>query len=317
MTPAASRWVSGFCGAGNPPDSHERCRVTAHTPSGELACACPCHAPQEDDSPPAARLGVFDDLAEEAYHRDPTSVSASGMKTLLRSPAHFLHERTHPKESDSMDLGSVAHAMVLGAGCEYVAVEGNRNRNDVKDAIAEARAAGKVVLKPEQLAAAERMADAVLTHRLASRLLTSPGRSEVSLFWEDPDYNVIRRCRWDRLGDDGLGVDLKTTANAEPAALERHVIDYRYEMAACWYSAVTLGLGIDLAAFALVWVESSEPHAVVVTELSEEMWVRGFKLVEKALTTYRRCLDTGEWPGYWPEDGSKTLAVPGWVKDVA
>lgn len=312
MTPAASRWVSGFCGAGNPPDSHERCRVTAHTPGGELACACPCHAPQEDDSPPAARLGVFDDLDEETYHQDPTSVSASGMKTLLRSPAHFLHERTHPKESDAMDLGSVAHALVLGTGCEFVAVEGNRNRNDVKDAIAEAKAAGKVVLKPEQLAAAERMADAVLTHRHAARLLASPGRSEVSMFWADPAFDVIRRCRWDRLSDDGIGTDLKTCHTAHPDALPKHITEYGYDLSAAWYLDVAAGLDVDVAAYALVFVESTEPHPVVVVELSGSFLDRGAALAHKALTTYRRCLDTGTWPAY-ADDDFLTLHPPRWA----
>ncbi len=310
--------LTGFCNPSMPPESHARCSGTWRRGPGHDAepCACSCHATAGDRvGGPSHRLGVYDDLDEATYHQDPTSVSASGMKTLLRSPAHFLHERTHPKESDSMDLGSVAHSMVLGSGCEFVAVEGNRNRNDVKDAIAEAKAAGKVVLKPEQLAAAERMADAVLTHRHAARLLASPGRSEVSMFWPDPAFDVIRRCRWDRLSDDGIGTDLKTCRNAHPDALPKHITEYGYELSAAWYLDVAAGLDVDVAAYALVFVESTEPHPVVVVELSGSFLDRGAALAHKALTTYRRCLDTGRWPAY-ADDDFLTVHPPAWVADA-
>lgn len=307
--------ITGFCNGSNPPDSHARCSGEFRRGPGfdPAACDCECHQPSEDRvGAPGPRLGVYDALDEAEYHQDPTSVSASGMKTLLRSPAHFLHERTHPKTSTAMDLGSVAHSMVLGTGCEYVAIEGNRNRNDVKAAITEAETEGKVVLKPEQLAAAERMADAVLTHRHATRLLASPGRSEVSMFWQDPAYDVIRRCRWDRLTEAAIGVDLKTCHNAHPDALPKHIAEYGYDLSATWYLDVAAGLDIDLTAYALVFVESTEPHPVVVVELSGSFLDRGAALAHKALTTYRHCLDTGRWPAY-ADDDFLTLHPPRWA----
>lgn len=312
---AAKPWRSGHCNEGNPPEIHGQCTGATINRGEQLDCSCFCHmapAPVDDDAP---RLGVYDVLPEPDYHADPTSVSASGMKDMLRSPAHFLHSRTHPKTSAAMDLGIVAHAMVLGVGAQYVAVEGNRNRNDVKAAIAEAEAEGKVVLKPEQLAAAERMADAVLTHRKASLLLGSPGRSEVSMFWRDPAFDVIRRCRWDRLADSGVGVDLKTTNNADPALLPKHVVDWRYDLSAAWYLAVAAGCEVEIAAYALVFVESTEPHPVVVAELDDSFLARGRALATKALSTYRWCLDTGEWPAY-ADDTFITLRPPAWAPDA-
>jgi hypothetical protein len=237
------------------------------------------------------------------------------MKDLLRSPAHFLHARTHPKTSAAMDLGTVAHAMVLGAGAEYVAIEGNRNRNDVKAAIAEAEAEGKVVLKPEQLAAAERMADAVFTHRIAGPLFTARGRSEVSMFFHDPTFDVVRRCRWDRLTNTGIGIDLKTSHSADPKVLPKHIVDYGYDLSAANYLAVAAGLGIEIAAYALVFVEATEPHPVVVVELEQEFLDRGAALAAKALSTYRWCLDTGHWPAY-ADETHLTLAPPRWATDA-
>lgn len=318
----AKPWRSGFCGVTNPPESHARCKGFAINRGEALNCSCDCHVVVVDEQPvatpePGPRLGVYDGLEEVAYHADPTSVSASGMKTLLRSPAHFLHERTHPRTSKAMTLGTVAHTLVLGTGAEFVtvppdllAVNGAASTKEAKAFIAEATAAGHVVLKADELAAAQRMADAVFRHPTASALLTSPGRSEVSMFWLDPAYDVIRRCRWDRLGDDGVGVDLKTTNSAEPLALARHIIDFRYDMSFAWYLAVAAGLDVEIAAYALVFVESTEPHPVVVADPIEFL-DRGSALATKALTIYRRCLDTGQWPAYC-DDGFLTITPPRW-----
>lgn len=263
----------------------------------------------------AQRLGVIAGLPEDVYHADPDSISASGMKTLLRSPAHFLYERTHPKTSDALDLGTVAHAMVLGVGSPYVAVGGNRNRNDVKAAIAEAEAEGKVVLKPEQLETAERMADAVLTHETAGKLLAGDGDAELSMFWHDPEFDVTRRCRWDWLSAGGVGVDLKTTRDANPKWLGKTTAEYSYDLSAAWYLDVAAGLDVEVAAYALVFVESAPPHPVVVAELDADFIDIGARKTRRALEVYRRCLDTGEWPGYLPDDQYTTIYPPAWAQE--
>lgn len=330
-------WKSGHCGDRNPPESHERCKgAAAGKGTTVLECSCFCHmapdpssvADAGEQSPEAEqpvamrqdalaeegpRLGVYDALDELAYHSDPTSISASGMKNLLRSPAHFLYGLDHPKQSDQMDLGTIAHTLVLGNGQEYVAIAGNRNSNAVKALIEEAEAAGKLVLKPAQLQAAERMAEAVLNHRTAGPLFTDPGRSEVSMFWRDPAFDVIRRCRWDRLRDDGVGIDLKSNRTANPEALDKAILEWRYDMSASWYLAVAAGLDIEIAAFAFVFVESTPPHPVVVVEPDDEFLARGAALAEKALTIYHNCLDAGTWPGY-QDEGFLTIAPPRWAE---
>lgn len=313
----AKPFRSGFCNPSFPLDdpSHGRCAggYTSGQPGSPLLpCSCECHTLECADTVDGPRLGVYDDLDEDLYHSDPTSVSASGMKTILQSPAHFQHYRQHPKTSDAMALGTVAHTMILGKGAKYVAVEGNRNRNDVKAAIAEAEAEGKVVLKPEQLAAAERMANAVLSHPIAARLLTSPGRSEVSMFAKDPVHGIIRRCRWDRLGDDGIGVDLKTGRSSNPDALPKQIHDFGYDLSGAWYQHVADLLGVEIVASALVFVDSTEPHPVVVVELSRDFLDRGAALSEKALRRYTECIQSGLWPGY-ADDSFLTISPPRWA----
>lgn len=319
---------TGFCNPSNPPDSHARCNGSTQNQGETLTCSCTCHiASAEAGNEPelvdtivsGPRLGVYEDLNELAYHADPTSVSASGMKTLLkRSPKQFRYEQTHPKKTKAMDVGTAAHKMVLGVGADIITVpadllakNGAASTTAAKEFIAAAEAAGLVVLSAREYAAAERMADAVLTDPQAGPLFTSPGRSELSMFWRDPEFELIRRCRWDRLGDDGIGVDLKKTRDAHPDAIRKTITTewgYGYDLSAAWYLQVAAGIGVDIAAYALVFVDDVEPHDVVVVELSDEFWDRGAALTRKALSLYRRCLDTGTWPGY--TTGPITLAPP-------
>lgn len=264
------------------------------------------------------RLGVITGLKEDLYHADPDSISASSAKDLLRSPAHFLAARENPKTTNALELGTVVHSMILGVGAPYVAVEGNRNRKDVKAAIEEAEAEGKVVLKPDELTTAERMADAVLTHELAGKLLQGdPAESaEVSMFWTDPGWDVTRRCRWDWLnGNYGIGIDLKTTVNASPDVLPKEVMKWGYDLSAAWYLAVASGCEVDLRAYCLLFVEKSPPYAVVPAELDDEFLARGRALSARALDTYRRCLDSGEWPSYVAEDSFISLTPPAWARN--
>ena len=56
------------------------------------------------------------DIPEDVYHSGP-ELSASGAKVLLRNAARYHYERTHPRPStDAMDLGSVAHHLILHRG---------------------------------------------------------------------------------------------------------------------------------------------------------------------------------------------------------
>ena len=68
--------------------------------------------------------GVYRRLPETTYHADSDlapelgrSLSQSGAKTLLSSPARFAWERERGRPSkDAYDLGTLAHALILGSG---------------------------------------------------------------------------------------------------------------------------------------------------------------------------------------------------------
>jgi hypothetical protein len=261
---------------------------------------------------PAGRLtGIYQGMDEEQYHGDQHSLSASGMKKLLKAPALYRYDLDAPPVvRDYFDVGTATHTKILGTGAATVVIDCDAKRGKAWTEPADAaRAEGKTPLLRKEAEAVDRMAEAVLGHRAARRILTG-GDSEVSLFWHDDRFDVTRRARVDHLTD-GIG-DLKTTASANPADLPRTVANFGYDLAAAQYLDVARGVGLDPAFYALVFVEKEPPHLVTVVELSADFIDRGRRLCDDALEVYRDCRDADLWPGYVIDDFT-TIHPPAWA----
>ena len=255
--------------------------------------------------------GWHRDLDETTYHRDPDSLSASGMKLLLKAPALYRWQQDNPPEpKDHFDVGTACHSKVLGTGAPVVVIDADSKRGKAWSEPADAaRAEGKVPLLRKDAEAVDRMAEAVLAHPVARKVLTG-GDSELSAFWHDPEYNVTRRARFDHLNGVIAG-DLKTTVSADPKRLPKTVVDYGYDVQYAQYADVAAGLGVELAAMAFVFVEKEPPHLVVVAELDAAFYARGRDLCRVALERFRDCRESGIWPGY--VDEFTTLNPPRWA----
>lgn len=261
---------------------------------------------------PARTPGFYPDIPEAEYHTDTTSLSVSGAKVLLDSPATYLHQRTHPVYKDVFDFGSAAHQMVLGAGPRVVAVDADSWRT--KDAQAQRdaiRAAGDIPVLAGEYATVEAMADALTGHRLASQLFAA-GQAEVSAYCPDPTTEVMRRARFDWLGE-AVITDYKTAASANPRAFARAVATYGYHMQAAWYLDLAADLGHPALSFAFVVQEKTPPYLVTVVELDDAALARGRELNGRALQRYRDCTATGLWPGYVRDDQHAVITLPRWA----
>lgn len=282
--------------------------------------------------------GVFDDFPAEVYHRDPVpggSLSSSGARKLLppSSPAVFRAWRAgelDSKRSDALDFGRAAHRTVLGAGDEYVVVEGSGTNPNAwtteatKAEVALVRAAGKTPIRPQDAVTIEAMAVKVRAHAIAGQLF-QPGRgvAEQVLVWERQGVMCRAMIDWRTSTPTGraLVVDYKTTACAEPSALSRSVDQYGYHQQGEFYSSAVEALGLNngqAPAFLLVFQEKTPPHQVAVTQLDADTMTWGMRLNQKALDVYRRCVETDTWPGYTDEQGNcadtsvLSVSLPPW-----
>lgn len=282
---------------------------------------------------------VVHGMPHDEYLRHP-ALSNSGAKLLVRpgGPARFRYEREHGRQEQKRvwDVGHAVHAAVLGVdpGCDVVMVTPTPTKADPepvpfpaadfrtkssqehRDAI---RAAGRVPVLASDVALAADMADALLRHPVAARLMRPDhGQPEVSLFWHDPEHEVDRRCRvdWLRQADANgrlILVDYKTCQSADPDALRAAVVRYGYHQQAAWYRDLVIGLGLAVEApFVFVFQETTAPYLVHLVELDEQLLMMGAERNELALRLFADCTTADVWPGY-NDQGITLLSAPRWA----
>lgn len=262
------------------------------------------------------RPGIYDIPAEE-YLADPVkggSFSASGVKTILRAPKLYLHEKSNPRTSDAFDLGTATHTKVLGVGLpteivmktgkdktltpaeDYATVSARQHRDEI-------RAAGKVPMLAKDAERVDAMAEAVLAHPIARAVLEQPGKTEQTAVAQDPESGVWLRSLIDFLPDRTEGrtvlADLKTAASAWRPDFERSAASYGYDVQAVFYQhVVRLARGDQDTAFLFLVVEKEPPHLVSVIELVGEFAETGAIRMRAGIERFKACTETGEWPGY-------------------
>lgn len=259
------------------------------------------------------------ELGAEEYHADiidddRPSLSASIAHTLItRSPLHAwtAHPRLNPDfartEEQKFDIGTVAHAILLeGTDIVYVCDFPDWRTNDAKEARDQARATGRVPLLAHQADDVAAMVEAakaqLITIDTHPPILTE-GKPEQTLVWEED--GVLCRSRVDWLRDDFTAIhDLKTTArSAQPEAYARALFGVGGDVQAAMYlrglAAVTGSH--QWADFSWVVIETAPPYGLSVIRPAPDVLELGNRKVEYAISLWRQCLETGEWPGYSPE----------------
>lgn len=260
--------------------------------------------------------GFYPDIPEAEYHADRESLSVSGAKTLLKSPAKFRHRLDHPEHKDVFDFGTAAHRLVLGVGADIVVHEYDPKKvtspkatKAWKEQQAAVRTEGGVLLLPDEMATVEAMADRLASHATAMSLLSN-GRPEVSAYAPDIDTGVLRRGRFDWLNDDML-VDYKTAASCLPPVFGDAAAKFGYDMQAGWYLDLARDLGLDPRGFVFVVQEKEPPYEVACIQLNPAAVDSARSLNRAALERFRDCTAAGQWPGATP-DRVVSADVPPW-----
>lgn len=264
------------------------------------------------------------------YHQDPCdqpSLSASIAHLLVTaSPAHAraAHPKLNPdfkQEDDSkFDIGTVAHKLILeGLNVIEVVNADSWRAKWAQEARDVARAHGRVPLLPHHAEEVERMVEAVWMQ--ISDLEVDPfpfqsGDAEQTLVWDENGVTCRARIDWLHPLKRATIDDLKTTSRyANPEAWQRGPLyDHGCDLQAAFYlrglRAVT---GVE-ATWRWVVVETRAPYALSVISPAASVLAIGDAKVEKALTLWKRCLETGEWPAYPREVVYAEL--PAWIESA-
>jgi PDDEXK-like domain of unknown function (DUF3799) len=266
--------------------------------------------------------GIYE-LAEATYHADPCdtpSLSASIIKVLLeRSPLHAWtsHPRLNPNYreavSSTFDLGTASHDLFL-RGLDDTAVIIDAPDWRTKDAQAArdaAREQGLIPLLAKDAARVQALVGAI-RDQLAARdddpPLFDAGKPEQTIVWREKD--VLCRARLDWLHDDMSAVDdLKSTGvSGNPHDWGRRTFwSIGGDVQAQLYRRGIKALTGDLPDFRFAVIENQAPHCLSVLDLAPSAIELADHKIDTALEIWKRCLDSGVWPGY--PDGIASVEV--------
>ena len=253
----------------------------------------------------------IDDMPAEDYHAHP-GVGSTTLKTLAKHPpAVYRHRMDHPEHKAAFDIGTAAHSLILEKsliGLDVIVADSWRSKG-AQEARKAAYNAGLTPILEHELESVKAMSNAVMAHPHASQLLTGHV-AERSYFAEIDGAGA--KCRADAMHEGiGAGVDLKTTADADPAEFGRTAYGFGYHQQVAWYQDVIQAVTGFAPAFYFVLVEKAAPYLVSVVELTPEFVDYGREANARALSIYQQCQESGEWPGY---TDPALVEIPRWAR---
>lgn len=260
------------------------------------------------------------EIPEFAYHADDIdpdrpSLSRSVIHAMCsKSPAHgrAIHPKLNPtaeiETKREFDVGTVCHQLLLegAAGVQVIAYDSWRT-NAAKAQAAEARAHGLIPLLEHEWQKVDDMMTAVRPQLAAiDPVPFTDGAAEQTITWEHE--GVLLRARPDWIRDDlSLVEDFKTASSAAPETWSKRAIDYGYDLQAVLYR-----MGVQMAtgafpAYRCIVVEKQPPYLVTEFRFAPDALTLAHRKVMWAIDMWRRCLETGVWPGYAAETCWVTL----------
>lgn len=276
---------------------------------------------------PAAQpwAGIYPDIPAEDYHaRRIDLATASGLKQVLRSPAHFKHWADNPdddKTSPALTFGKALHMATLEPEAfarTYTVLPADAPKRPTKaqwgakkpnpDSAAamawwrqwQADNAGKVELSADDYDRVQRMAASIQAHPVAAGLLVG-GQREITLRWEDEATGLQCQARPDLYLPGEFIMDVKSCRDASHEGFSRAVHSYFYDLQQAHYLEGIRRNGDHIRFFVFLAVESVAPFVAQPYLLDVKAEERGFTLRQRAIKRQAECLKVGRWPGYSDE----------------
>ena len=263
-------------------------------------------------------------LQPEAAYRAHSGLNWSLLKTIGKSPKHFLHLRDNPRpDSPTFRIGRAVHAAIL---------EPERFERDW--IVYAGRRAGKAwaaffeehsdceILNQSEMDKVVAMATAVRSRPDLAAVLAE-GIAEASYVWSHGityyrKLAPVFKARADWIYHDGEGfvlLDLKTTRDIESRSFGRDAARLLYHGQLAHYqdglAQIMMNAGIDepLRTELLV-VESEAPHDCGIYRLDSAASERGAMRRDDLLQLWAEGTTSGDWPGQLPWPG--WLELPEW-----
>jgi len=257
---------------------------------------------------------------DKDYHDDKEHISASALKKLKVSPAHY-KEQEEAEETEALIFGSAYHSYMLEpkkfeteyyvfddtAICQVLIGEGYKSPRATKVykewEESEYRIIGdRKIIAKESFERIKTMHERMMRHPYAKMLLAN-GYNEQgfkgSIETEAGTINI--KFKPDHVNENKkIIVDLKTALDASADGFTRNAADMSYHIQAALYCDLMeyiTGDGIPYTFF-FIAQEKKQPYAFNIFECSPQFISQGRYEYEMLLQMYKYCLDNDTWPGY-------------------
>jgi hypothetical protein len=284
--------------------------------------------------------GVYE-MTDEEYHADPCAVpslSASIIKVLDGKTAKHawvkhprLNPNFEPEHKTIFDLGSCAHALLLGQPEKVIEVTGfdNWKKDAAKARRDEIRASGRFPCLSHEMVECLAMARAARLqldrHEEGVHAFTN-GEPELVLIWIEGEGEhqimcrakldwLFRSQRYQRIGN--LLFDYKSVGvDAGPEDWgKRQAFDQGCDIQDVFYCrGLQKVLGIPTPRMKFVVQENYAPYALAVHDFDDFTREMAGRRIAEAMLYWSWCLRNKAWPGY--KRSTYTLSAPPWQQSA-
>lgn len=263
---------------------------------------------------------IYDQPAAEYFAAEALNNTSIGY--IIECPALYkAHQTMEETPSKAFLLGSLVHAMVLEpdkVAERYAPVYSSGTTKAGKEERKALAEKSITAFSADDWDLATSMSESLRTTcQTTAKLLSLPGRSEVSLYWEEEleDTKLACKARVDRLAQlpDGswVAIDLKTTADTvKPSELARKAYNFGYHRQAAWYTRGMKACGIE-APFIFFFVSKQAPYLVTPLSFTADALALGDDQCMRACRTLLHCQEDDEWPAY--TTGIYEVDLPEWA----
>jgi len=270
---------------------------------------------------------IFYDITDEVYHdyRCP-GMTNSQLFAFRESPFNYYHqfiEGIKPEESKAFRVGKMVHSIVLEpelfkqtySSDEFALRLGSRRTNRYKEAIdgLVAKYPGIQIVDTREYVTAERCLSAITKNELTKELLFGEGDTEVTLFWTDPETQILCKTKIDKIKFvKHFFVELKTIQKT--ILFDKNGSSFDYFVQAAWNQyAIEMVLNkVKRHLFIVVGTDVPHPFNIIFKEYPKEDVLSGFKEFKKTLVDFKKFQETNTWKDGIPDFTFQKAKVQTW-----
>ncbi len=213
-----------------------------------------------------------------------------------------LEDEEEPEKVKRLEMGSLLHTLLLGAGARVAVVEADSWRtNAAKDAREEARGNGLLPVLAGKYHAALATAGEIRKSLQRYGVVLAEYEPEVTCLWTTRQ-GVDAKCRMDALTlARGVVLDVKIQPRISLGSFKRGILGYGLHIQNAAYCEGLATVYPEIAgreSLAFLICEYLPPYDVAIQPLAPNFVELGRLQWARAQKIWLRCMESGQWPGY-------------------